>query len=227
MYYWDIFIVVMLAIAVFRGYQQGLFSRMSSWVGVVVSGCVVFLKLDAIHGRIEPMVHGQKKIEKWLLDYFEARSAANPDNNLEKMKSWIASLPLPNSFKEGLYGNLDKSADAIYSSIYAQTAHLLSEPVWRILLFIGAVIVTMAVLVVVSLILDAIVRHIFILDFVNRIVGALVSGMMMMVVVGLFTAICIFFMPESSQFGQILQHSFMAPRLHDAVEVLLQGGMHG
>lgn len=225
--WWDGFIFIMIAIAIFRGYGRGLGQRLTGWVGMIIASVIVILQLDRINQWLQPTVNGHARTKEWLMDYFTTRAVANPDNSLENMKQWIASLFLPESVKEQLYASLSKSAEEIYDSIYSQMANVLATPIWNFILFVTATMVMVAIFIVIGLIIHHVFKRVHVLLLIDRFLGAFVSGVVMVLTVGIFSALCIFIMPEHHFIGEALHHSFMAPLLEDAVNVLIKGGLGG
>lgn len=225
--WWDGFIFAMIAIAIFRGYYRGLAQRLTGWVGFIISSMLVLSQLNRINAWLKPTVDGHARTKEWLLDYFTARAVANPDNGLEDMKQWVGSLFLPDFIKEELYTALNKSAEGIYHSIYSQMANILATPVWHFILFVTATMVVVAILIVIGVILHHLFERVYVLCMIDKFLGAFVSGVIMVVVVGIFTALCLFIMPEHHFIGEALHHSFMAPRLQEAFNVVIKGGLGG
>ena len=130
---WDVIIIAVVCLAIFRGYFKGLCRRLSDWVGLVIAFVASTLSVSHIDGFVSGTlgVDGRSKIGEWLESYFASRVSANPDNQLESLKQWVGNLFLPDTLKENLYGAIDDSASEIYVSIYNQVARVLADPIWH------------------------------------------------------------------------------------------------
>lgn len=225
---WDIIIIAVVCLAIFRGYFKGLCRRLSDWVGLVIAFVASTLSVSHIDGFVSGTlgVDGRSKIGEWLESYFASRVSANPDNQLESLKQWVGNLFLPDTLKENLYGAIDDSASEIYVSIYNQVARVLADPIWHVVLLILGTIVFFALCILIGEICGGLVRRFTVTQVIDRFLGAIASGFLVMVVIGLFTSIAVFIVPESAGwFGRALHQSFMGPVLGQAMDTLLKGGI--
>lgn len=225
---WDILIIAMICLAIFRGYFKGLCRRLSDWVGMTLAFTGATLGVDQLNGFVSGTfgINGANKISTWLEEYFASQVAANPDNQLESLKQWIGNLFLPDSLKENLYSAVDGSASEIYVSIYNQVARVLAEPIWHMVLIILGTIVFFALLILIGELLGIVVHRFHVSTIIDRFLGAIASGFLVMVIIGIFTSIAVFIVPESAGWlGRALHQSFMAPILGEAMDVLLKGGI--
>jgi hypothetical protein len=227
MSWWDIFIVFMLALAIFRGYQTGLGSRLTGWVGVVIAASCVIFNLGAITGRLEGLVDGKAKAREWLVDYFNARGPSSATGAEDFINTWLDRLQLPDTFADQIRDAFQQAAGDVYQTVYGEIANILAAPLWNLMVFLTATIVAAALLVIGGWILHKLMRTWHVLDLIDRFTGALVSGITMMVVIGAFSALALFILPESTALGGALHHSFMAPMLEDAINVIIRGGLTG
>ena len=224
---WDVIIIAVVCLAIFRGYFKGLCRRLSDWVGLVIAFVASTLSVSHIDGFVSGTlgVDGRSKIGEWLESYFASRVSANPDNQLESLKQWVGNLFLPDTLKENLYGAIDDSASEIYVSIYNQVARVLADPIWHVVLLILGTIVFFALCILIGEICGGLVRRFTVTQVIDRFLGAIASGFLVMVVIGLFTSIAVFIVPESAGwFGRALHQSFMGPVLGQAMDALLKGG---
>ena len=225
---WDVIIIAVVCLAIFRGYFKGLCRRLSDWVGLVIAFVASTLSVSHIDGFVSGTlgVDGRSKIGEWLESYFASRVSANPDNQLESLKQWVGNLFLPDTLKENLYGAIDDSASEIYVSIYNQVARVLADPIWHVVLLILGTIVFFALCILVGEICGGLVRRFTVTQVIDRFLGAIASGFLVLVVIGLFTSIAVFIVPESAGwFGRALHQSFMGPVLGQAMDALLKGGI--
>lgn len=225
---WDIVIVLAVCLAIFRGYFKGFCRRLSDWVGMVIAGCVACLSVNSMNAFVTATfgVDGQSKLAQWLEEFFATRVASNPDNQLESLKQWVANLFLPDALKENLYNAIDDSAGEIYVSIYEQVARALSDPLWHLVLIVVGTMVFFALLILVGELLGIVMRRFHVTMVIDRFLGAIASGFLMMIVIGLFTAICVLIVPEASGwFGRALHNSLMGPILNQAIDGLIKGGL--
>lgn len=225
---WDVIIIAVVFLAIFRGYFKGLCRRLSDWVGLVIAFVASTLSVSHIDGFVSGTlgVDGRSKIGEWLESYFASRVSANPDNQLESLKQWVGNLFLPDTLKENLYGAIDDSASEIYVSIYNQVARVLADPIWHVVLLILGTIVFFALCILIGEICGGLVRRFTVTQVIDRFLGAIASGFLVMVVIGLFTSIAVFIVPESAGwFGRALHQSFMGPVLGQAMDTLLKGGI--
>ncbi len=225
---WDVIIIAVVCLAIFRGYFKGLCRRLSDWVGLVIAFVASTLSVSHIDGFVSGTlgVDGRSKIGEWLESYFASRVSANPDNQLESLKQWVGNLFLPDTLKENLYGAIDDSASEIYVSIYNQVARVLADPIWHVVLLILGTIVFFALCILIGEICGGLVRRFTVTQVIDRFLGAIASGFLVMVVIGLFTSIAVFIVPESAGwFGRALHQSFMGPVLGQAMDTLLKGGI--
>ena len=88
---WDVIIIAVVCLAIFRGYFKGLCRRLSDWVGLVIAFVASTLSVSHIDGFVSGTlgVDGRSKIGEWLESYFASRVSANPDNQLESLKQWV------------------------------------------------------------------------------------------------------------------------------------------
>ncbi|MDO4280568.1 MAG: CvpA family protein [Peptococcaceae bacterium] len=224
---WDILIIALLFLAIFRGYFKGMCKRLSGWVGLVLSFIISLFNTYRINDFITNTFHvsGKEKIREWLEVYFNARVASNPDNQLESLKQWVADIYLPSAMKENLYNAIDESASQIYGSIYAQVARILATPVWHVILCILGTMVIFALCVLIGELSGLLVERFYVTRIIDRFIGALFSGIFAVVVVGIFTALLVFIVPEDAgTLGRILHNSFMAPTFMQAVDAFIKGG---
>ena len=149
---WDVIIIAVVCLAIFRGYFKGLCRRLSDWVGLVIAFVASTLSVSHIDGFVSGTlgVDGRSKIGEWLESYFASRVSANPDNQLESLKQWVGNLFLPDTLKENLYGAIDDSASEIYVSIYNQVARVLADPIWHVVLLILGTIVFFALCILIG-----------------------------------------------------------------------------
>lgn len=227
MSWWDIFIVFMLALAIFRGYQTGLGSRLSGWVGLIIAAACVIFKLDTITNWLDGLVDGKAKMQEWLVDYFNARGPAAATGADDFINTWLDKLQLPPAFSDQLSTALQEASSDVYQTVYGEIANIMAQPLWNLLVFLTATIVVAAVLVICGWILHKLMRTWHILDLIDRFAGALISGITMMVVIGAFSALALFILPESTTLGAALHQSFMAPMLEEALNVIIRGGLTG
>lgn len=225
---WDVIIIAVVCLAIFRGYFKGLCRRLSDWVGLVIAFVASTVSVSHIDGFVSGTlgVDGRSKIGEWLESYFASRVSANPDNQLESLKQWVGNLFLPDTLKENLYGAIDDSASEIYVSIYNQVARVLADPIWHVVLLILGTIVFFALCILIGEICGGLVRRFTVTQVIDRFLGAIASGFLVMVVIGLFTSIAVFIVPESAGwFGRALHQSFMGPVLGQAMDALLKRGI--
>ena len=185
---WDVIIIAVVCLAIFRGYFKGLCRRLSDWVGLVIAFVASTLSVSHIDGFVSGTlgVDGRSKIGEWLESYFASRVSANPDNQLESLKQWVGNLFLPDTLKENLYGAIDDSASEIYVSIYNQVARVLADPIWHVVLLILGTIVFFALCILIGEICGGLVRRFTVTQVIDRFLGAIASGFLVMVVIGLF-----------------------------------------
>lgn len=225
---WDVILIAILCLAIFRGYFKGLCRRFTDWVGLALAAFLAGFNINKLNALFQNMFHvdGRESIAEWLKEYFAFRVASNPNNQLESLKEWVANLFLPNQMKESLYSTIDSSANQIYESIYDQVARVVANPAWDLVLFILGTIIIFACFVLIGELAGALMRKFYFTMILDRFLGAIFSGCLMVVVAGVFTALCITVIPESAgTFGRILHHSLMAPMLEDAVVSILRGGL--
>ena len=225
---WDVLFIVIILVAIFRGYFKGLCRRLNEWVGFILAGILAYFNIGNIDNFIFShfRVDGRQHLERWLQDFFTTRMASNPSNQLETLKQWIADLFLPSQLKESLYATIKNSSDQIYSSVYGQVARVLSDPLWDMVLFIFGTIVIFTILLIVGEVGGLLVKKLYFTMVLDRFLGAILSGFIMVIAAGFFTALCIFVIPESAgALGHILHNSFLAPMLQEAVDSILQGGL--
>ena len=225
---WDVILIGILCLAIFRGYFKGLCRRFADWVGLVLAAFIAGLNLSKLDTLFHNTFHvdGRDSLANWFEGYFASRVASNPSNRLESLKGWVANLFLPNQMKESLYTTIDSSANEIYESIYNQVARVIADPAWDLVLFFLGTVLIFSVLVLFGEIVGAFMRKYYFTMVLDRFLGAILSGVLMVVVAGAFTAVCITVIPESAgTLGRILHHSLMAPMLDDAVTSLLKGGL--
>ena len=225
---WDVILIAVICLAIFRGYFKGFCRRLCDWVGLIIAFVASTLSVSRIDGFVSGTlgVDGRSKISEWLESYFASQVSANPDNQLESLKQWVGNLFLPDSLKENLYSAIDDSASEIYVSIYNQVARVLADPIWHVVLLILGTIVIFALCILVGELCGGLVRRFTVSQVIDRFLGAIASGFLVMVVIGLFTSIAVFIVPESAGwFGRALHNSFMGPVLSQAMDVLLKGGI--
>lgn len=225
---WDVILIAMLCVAIFRGYFKGLCRRLTDWLGLVLAAFLAGFNINKLDILFQNTFHvdGCDSLTIWFENYFASRVASNPNNQLESLKEWVANLFLPNQIKESLYSAIDSSAKEIYTSIYSQVARVIADPAWDLVLFILATIIIFALLVLVGEVVGVLVRKLYFTMVLDRFLGAIFSGFLMVVVAAVFTALCITVIPESAgAFGRILHHSLMAPMLEDAITSILKGGL--
>ena len=225
---WDVILIAILCLAIFRGYFKGLCRRFTDWVGLVLAAFLAGFNITKLDALFQTTFHvdGRDSISAWLEGYFASRVASNPNNQLESLKEWVANLFLPNQMKESLYTTIDSSANEIYASIYNQVARVVADPAWDLVLFILGTVLIFGVFILIGELGGALIRKFYFTMVLDRFLGAIFSGGLMVAVAGVFTAICITVIPESAgTLGRILHHSLMAPMLEDAVTSILKGGL--
>lgn len=225
---WDIILIALSCLAIFRGYFKGLCRRLSDWVGLVLAAFLAGFNINRLDALFQNTFHvdGRDSLAEWLEAYFTARVASNPNNQLESLKQWVANLFLPSQMKESLYSTIDSSANEIYASIYNQVARVVANPAWDLVLFALGTILIFACLILIGELGGMLIRKLYFTLVLDRFLGAIISGCLMVVVAGVFTALCITVIPESAgTIGRLLHHSFMAPMLEDAVTAILKGGL--
>lgn len=225
---WDILIIAAVCLAIFRGYFKGLCRRLSDWVGMTIAFIAATFSISSMDAFVANTfgINGKEKIAEWLEGYFETRVASNPDNQLESLKQWIANLFLPDALKENLYTAVDDSTGEIYVSIYNQVARILADPIWHLVLLILGTIVIFALLILIGELVGVPVHRFHISSIIDRFLGAIASGFLVMIVIGIFTSIAVFIVPESAGWlGRALHQSFMGPVLGQAMDVLIKGGI--
>ena len=105
-------------------------------------------------------------------------------------------------------------------------ARVLADPIWHVVLLILGTIVFFALCILIGEICGGLVRRFTVTQVIDRFLGAIASGFLVMVVIGLFTSIAVFIVPESAGwFGRALHQSFMGPVLGQAMDALLKGGI--
>lgn len=225
---WDVILIAVLCVAIFRGYFKGLCRRFSDWVGLVLAAFVAGFNVGNFDAFLKSTLHinGRDSMTTWLEGYFASRVASNPNNELEYLKEWVSNLFLPDSMKQSLYTTIDSSANEIYTSIYNQVANVVAAPAWDLVLFFLGTVLLYVGFVIVGELCGALIRKYYFTMVLDRFLGAIFSAVLMVAVVGTFTAVCITVIPESAgTLGRILHNSLMAPMLEDAVTSLLKGGL--
>ena len=225
---WDILIIAVVCLAIFRGYFKGLCRRLSDWVGMVIAFVGATFSVNGLDSFVSNTfgVNGKEEIREWLEGYFASQVSSNPNNQLESLKQWVGNLFLPDSLKESLYGTIDDSASEIYVSIYNQVARVLADPLWHVVLIIIGTIVFFALMILIGEVCGIFVRRFNVTVIIDRFLGAIASGFLVMVVIAIVTSIAIFIVPESAGWlGRSLHSSFMGPVLNQAMDVLLKGGV--
>lgn len=225
---WDILIIAVICLAIFRGYFKGLCRRLTDWVGLVIAFIAATLGVSSLDAFVTNTFHvnGKEEISEWLEGYFASQVASNPNNQLESLKQWVGNLFLPDSLKESLYSTIDDSASEIYVSIYNQVARVLADPLWHVVLIILGTIVFFALLILIGEVCGIFMCRFSVTTIIDRFLGAIASGFLVMVVIGIFTSIAVFIVPESAGWlGRALHGSFMGPVLTQAMDVLLKGGV--
>lgn len=225
---WDVILIAILCLAIFRGYFKGLCRRFTDWVGLVLAAFLAGFNITKLDALFQTTFHvdGRDSISAWLEGYFASRVASNPNNQLESLKEWVPNLFLPNQMKESIYTTIDSSANEIYASIYNQVARVVADPAWDLVLFILGTVLIFGAFILIGELGGALMRKFYFTMVLDRFLGAIFSGCLMVAVAGVFTAICITVIPESAgTLGRILHHSLMAPMLEDAVTSILKGGL--
>ena len=225
---WDFILVALICLVIFRGYFKGLCRRCNEWVGLIFAGLISYFCIDELDNFVFAhfRVDGREHLESWLKDYFSARVASNPSNQLETLKEWVAQLYLPSQLKENLYTSIKASSQEIYGSVYDQVARVLSDPLWDVILYIFGTVLLMALFILIGEVGGLLVKKLYFTKILDRFLGAIASGFAMVIVCGVFTALCFFIIPEDAgMLGHLLHDSFMAPILQQAVDSLLQGGI--
>ena len=149
---WDIILIALSCLAIFRGYFKGLCRRLSDWVGLVLAAFLAGFNISRLDALFQNTFHvdGRDSLAEWLEAYFTARVASNPNNQLESLKEWVANLFLPSQMKESLYSTIDSSANEIYASIYSQVARVVANPAWDLVLFALGTILIFACLILIG-----------------------------------------------------------------------------
>lgn len=225
---WDVLIIATVLLAIFRGYFKGLCRRLSDWVGLVAAFLIATFSITRLNEFISGTfgINGRDKISEWLESYFESQVSSNPNNQLESLKQWVGNLFLPDSIKESLYTTVDDSATEVYVSIYNQVARVIADPVWHLVLILVGTIVAFATLILIGEVCGIFVRRFGVSTVIDRFLGAIVSGFLVMIVVAVFTSIAVFIVPDSAGWlGRALHESFMGPVLTKAIDTLIKGGI--
>lgn len=225
---WDILIIAVILLAIFRGYFKGLCRRLSDWVGLIAVFLISVASVGLMDGFISNTfgVTGRDKIREWLESYFESQVSSNPNNQLESLKQWVGNLFLPDSIKGNLYNTINDSATEVYMSIYNQVARVIADPIWHLVLIVLGTIVFFALLIFIGEICGIFVRRFGVTTVIDRFLGAIASGFLVMVVVAIVTSLAVFIVPESAGWlGRALHGSFMGPVLTQAMDTLIKGGI--
>lgn len=176
MTWWDIFVIVFIAWALWRGYVKGLALRLGGWVGAAIVFIVLWYQIDAIDRVVSAQVPGRTLMAKWITTYLEGRSG-NEVLDTTGLEDMVHALPLPAQLEGRLMGQLDATKAAAGDAIYGHIGQVLAVPLWHFVLFLLIWAAGVFVLWLFGRLWRKALDHWSFMESLDRFIGALVSAL--------------------------------------------------
>lgn len=225
---WDLVIILAVFIAIMCGYFKGLSRRLSEWVGMLLALLASVPLFSPLNSFIETTfgVKGENVLDGIIIDFLKERVPVTTGSELDSIIQWLSNLYLPTEMKEALFEAIDSTTGGVFGSVYAQVANMIATPVWHIVLMLFSTILLYTVLTVLGSLLTLALPHSTIATTIDKFLGAIVSAFMMVLVIGVVTAILVMIVPtDAGLFGRWLHSSAMGPTFFQAVGAVLKGGL--
>lgn len=220
MTWWDVFVILFIAWALWRGYVKGLALRLGGWVGASVVFVLLWYGIDALDAWISPYVKGRELMAKWLVTYMEGRNG-NDVVDTTGLEDMVHALPLPTELEGRLMGQLEATKAAAGDAIYGKIADILAVPLWHMVLFLLAWACGMLILWSLGRLWKRALSHWPIVESLDRFIGALVSAVIALPVLAVLGFIATVFVPGSV--GSAISESFFGSFLKTLLITILQG----
>ncbi len=220
MSWWDIVIIIFIALAIWRGYHKGLMLRLGGWVGGLLMFFVVLYNLGAVDRALSPHVNGRKMVKEWLYNYLTRRAEQGHGLiDVSELHDLINRLPMPAEVESHLLEQLNNTTQAASHQAYLYVSQWLAVPVWQVLLLVGTWAVGLFGLYVLSRLLRMGVRRVPKLETIDRFMGAIFSAFFSLVMIGLIGMVLSVF--SSHEVMLAVNQSFFAEGLEKLIKILV------
>lgn len=224
MSWWDLFIILMMAIALLRGYQCGFALRLGGWVGGVIAFFGVWYWLPAIQAQVYKYFDGEHMVAGWIQAYLAKNHSAGTPQSVTDLTTFIQNLPLTDGLKHTLVTQLATSSSDMYRGVLVQVADAIAVPTWKMLLFVICWLAALLALGLIGYFLNWLLWKVSILCMIDRFIGAIVSVVLSVIVLALVTSIVGVVFPAETAIGYGVDHSFLATGMKSGVKAFLFKG---
>lgn len=224
MSWWDLFIILFIAFALFRGYQRGFTMRLTGWVGGVLVFLIIWFRFDALKNWVYKFVDGEHMVSGWIQAYLKANRGDGDTFANSQIMDVINALPLTPSMTYNLTTQLEQVGGNIQQTIYEQVAQIIAAPVWHLLLFVITWIFLQIFFGFVGQLFNALFIRVPILNMIDKYLGALVSAVFSLVLVTLFSVVLMAVFNDNTTLGLALKESYFAPALRTAMLLFFRNG---
>lgn len=224
MSWWDLFIILFIAFALFRGYQRGLTMRLTGWVGGVLAFLILWYRFPALKNWVYKFVDGEHMVAGWIQTYLQQNQGGNAAFADSQIMDIINSLPLTPSMTYNLTTQLEQVGGTLQQGVYEHVAQVIAAPVWHILLFVITWIFLQIFVGLVGQLFNALFVRVHILELIDKYLGALVSAVFSLALVTLLSVVLMAIFNDNTTLGAALNDSYFAPALRTAILLFFRNG---
>lgn len=223
MSWWDGFIVVLIAVALIRGYQIGLAKRFTGWVGGIFVFLILWFRFDGLSAWAYKFVDGQQLVKGPIREYLKARYSKG-ELDIDGLSQMLQGFPLDPRIVAEASSRLQEAGSGLENGLFDQVATILAVPGWNILLFLGAWVFLQIICGVIGQIIFKLVEQVRVLTVIDKFAGALVSALFSVILITALSAFLMLLFNVEQPLGAALHGSYFAPALQVALQLLLGSG---
>lgn len=220
MSWWDLVIVFVMAAVIFQGYRRGFALRMAGWVG----GVIAFFGANALSYAVEPhvsrVVDGRRIVESYIRDWLTAHYTAENMTANSGLYQWVDNVVGIEGYRKTILDQVSKAGTDYYNQLISGMSRALSVPVWHLVLTLFCWLVLILLFVVLGRLIHLGLLKVPLLMTIDSFVGALVSAVIVVVVLGVANLVLYGFVPEGTGLGLALKNSFFGPFFRDLLKMI-------
>lgn len=220
MSWWDIVVVLVIALAIWQGYMRGFFRNLCGWIGIIVSFIVVWFNLGAFDRIVSSQYNGRSAVAGWLHHYMMQKQQNNAFIDQEKIKKIVEMLPLPDNMNVKILSDIDQMQQSLAAELYNHVAQSIAIPVWQIMVLLGSWLVVFVAICIISYCIHYLLTYSTFLESLDRFVGAFFAAVASLLLLGVISGIAGLVTPDVIK-GAVA-NSFFAPFLQSILVLILK-----
>lgn len=205
---WDVLVMVIIGLALFRGYRRGIFLRITGWVGIVLSFFGAFRLRPQVAEYIAPYLDGRSMVSGWIRKYLAHRYGAAQFQTVADVEQWLNSHTFLKAQREVI---MTQMLHTNSGAMLERLSDTLAIAGWSLLLLFFTGFLIFLVIGIIGRFLAKYLRRISLFRIIDSFVGATVSGILIFLVLALFSKLLLLFASPDNMVYVWTEQSFFKP----------------